>query len=228
MSDEQNLIDEMAGKVAGTAGSIQSTWTSPGLYIAKTNRVKVGTVRAKGAATFIEQTCIRKLAGGNQAQFEEIFAAKNEASARSHEAGEDFTHCLLKVHESYAANFKNYALAATGMTEDEAGTGKVPDLAKQTEFVKIVKTILGEPGISAGMLFEVEAKYILTRDSKQPFTAVNYKRRLHPIDLCKLGAGGDNLDEAVAYLEMQAEEGLYSEAEVATHRQLLIDHFSAE
>jgi len=132
--------------------SIRANYVRPGHYWALLNASKVIKTRAKGWAVVNEMICLKIFSDG-----------EGFADGRCHREGEEFSHMMLKMHDSFLGNMKAFIKGVLQVDSDE----DIDD--------SVCWEITGEEQPLSGLVVELRVVNVTTREGN-PFTAPDYVR----------------------------------------------------
>lgn len=137
--------------------SFDAQYLREGHYLLRIDRVKADQTRAKDEFLAVEMTVLHTYMDG--------FGDP----AKWHKPGEAVSHLMMKKHDSFLGNVKAMLSALMGVHESEVTKQDCIDVSGE-----------GQP--MAGMVIEVTARTIMTRQQK-PFTKITYNREFPAKDI---------------------------------------------
>lgn len=129
---------------------VDSNWDREGRYLMRIDNVKIDSNRKKQTAVFVEKTVVHVI---------------DDADGEGHKVGESTTHSMWTHHESFLGNVKAFLAGALGVPPEQITEEQVYE-------------VVDDEQPFAGTVVECHNRKILTREKKQPFTVVNYKREV--------------------------------------------------
>lgn len=167
--------DPMFEGVGSAKANFGANYERPGHYLMFIRRVKKDKTRKGVKFVAVEKVCLHH------------FSVDEEENP--HVVGEQLSHLLMTDKDSFLGNLKAM-IANTFGKPPEAVTPKVCDLVvsdKQPMSCRVV---------------EMDNRLIITKEKKQPFTQVNYRRTLTP-DEIKAVVSQEVLEQFLSVKELE-------------------------
>lgn len=149
--------------VEDAKASFDAVYVNVGHYILRIDRVKADESRKKEQFMAVEMTTLHQY--GDCASF----LKEGDSPDKLHRPGQAVSHLMMAKHESFKGNVKAMIANILGVHETEVSEKDCND-------------ICGEGQPLGGMIIEVRAQNILTRD-KRDFTKVTYVREVPASEL---------------------------------------------
>lgn len=160
--------------------SRRASYEKEGHYIQMIDRVKADETRKNELFVAIEKRIVAVVEG-------------------AHKPGEQVTHMLMKKHDSFFPNIKQFLIAILGLSEERHDAADF-----ESDMIAICEEE-GEHANPLGQTFiEVENKDVMTKNNK-PFTTINYKREVPPSEIQELLEEGE-IDKTVFFKKVISEE----------------------
>lgn len=153
---EALLPSQIFANITSAKMRLDANYEKEGHYLERIDKIKLDKNRKGEAFLAVEKTVVKII-------------APPPAGKEGHKVGEAICHMLMVRHDSFLGNVKSMIAAIMELK---------PEDIKPEDAVAICAA--DQP--LTGMVVECQNRGIMTKENK-PFTAINYKREVPPIEL---------------------------------------------